>query len=99
MKKKRVVLGAGISGVGAAKLAKIKGFEVFLSDSGAIPEETKNVLTHLEIDWEEGSHNEERILLADEIIKSPGIPEKAPLIIKVKAASIPVISEIEFAYR
>jgi UDP-N-acetylmuramoylalanine--D-glutamate ligase len=99
MKKRLVVLGAGISGVGAAKLAKIKGFEVFLSDSGKIPEETKNVLAHLEIDWEEGSHDEERILQADEIVKSPGIPEKAALIKKCRAASIPVISEIEFAYR
>lgn len=99
MKKRLVVLGAGISGIGAAKLAKIKGFEVFLSDSGKIPEATKNVLTHLEIDWEEGAHNEERILQADEVVKSPGIPEKAALIKKIRAASIPVISEIEFAYR
>lgn len=99
MNKKLVVLGAGISGVGAARLAKIKGFEVFVSDSGKISEEAKNVLTHNEIEWEEGSHDENKILNADEIIKSPGIPEKAPLIKKIRSANIPVISEIELAYR
>ena len=99
MNKKLVVLGAGISGVGAARLAKIKGFEVFVSDSGKISEEAKNVLTHNEIEWEEGSHDENKILNADEIIKSPGIPEKAPLIQKIRSANIPIISEIEFAYR
>jgi UDP-N-acetylmuramoylalanine--D-glutamate ligase len=99
MKKKLVVLGAGISGVGAAKLGKLKGWDVFLSDSGKIADKSKEVLTHLEIEWEEGSHNEAKILEADEVIKSPGIPEKAALIQKLRAASIPIISEIEFAYR
>jgi UDP-N-acetylmuramoylalanine--D-glutamate ligase len=99
MKKKLVVLGAGISGVGAAKLAQVKGFDVFVSDSGKISEKAKKILTDLHIEWEEGSHDEERILAADEVIKSPGIPEKAPLIKKLRAASISIISEIEFAYR
>ena len=99
MNKKVSVLGAGISGVGAARLAKIKGFEVFVSDSGSIDEKSKSVLTHNEIEWEEGGHDEARILNSDEVIKSPGIPEKAPLIQKLRKVSIPIISEIEFAYR
>lgn len=99
MNKKVSVLGAGISGVGAARLAKIKGFEVFVSDSRSIDEKTKDVLTHNEIEWEEGGHDEARILKSDEVIKSPGIPEKAALIQKLRKASVPIISEIEFAYR
>jgi UDP-N-acetylmuramoylalanine--D-glutamate ligase len=93
------ILGAGESGVGAAILAQKKGFRVFLSDKGKIKENHKQVLLNNGIDWEEGSHNEKLILSASEVIKSPGIPNSAPLIQQLKAASIPVISEIEFAAR
>ncbi len=99
MSNEIVVLGGGESGVGAARLAKLKGFNVFVSDSGKLSDKAKNVLTLNEIEWEEGSHNEERILVAAEVIKSPGIPENAALIQKIRAASISIISEIEFAYR
>ena len=97
--KKIVVLGGGESGSGAAVLAKIKGFDVFLSDSGVIKPNYKELLDKYNIEWEEGAHTEERILKADEIIKSPGIPEKAPLIQKLRALGTPIISEIEFAGR
>ncbi len=94
-----VVLGAGESGTGAAILAKKKGFQVFVSDKGKIKDKYKKVLLHTGIDFEEGSHDEGRILRAKEIIKSPGIPEKVPLLVKARQADIPVISEIEFAAR
>jgi UDP-N-acetylmuramoylalanine--D-glutamate ligase len=97
--KKIVVLGGGESGVGAAVLAKKMGFEVFLSDRGKITEKYQNVLLHNEIDWEQNQHTESKVLAADEVIKSPGIPEKVPLVQKLVAAKIPVISEIEFAGR
>ncbi len=97
--KKIVVLGGGESGSGAAVLAKVKGFDVFLSDSGVIKPNYKELLDKYNIEWEEGVHTEERILKADEIIKSPGIPEKAPLIQKLRALGTPIISEIEFAGR
>jgi len=97
--KKIVVLGGGESGVGAAVLAKKKGFEVFLSDKGEITEKYQKVLLHNEIDWEHNQHTESKVLAADEVIKSPGIPEKVPLVQKLVAANIPVISEIEFAGR
>lgn len=93
------ILGAGESGVGSAILAKQKGFDVFVSDSGRIKEKYKNVLLHHEIAFEEGKHNEERILDADELIKSPGIPDEAPMVIKIMESGIPLISEIEFAGR
>ncbi len=96
---KIVVLGGGESGSGAAVLAKVKGFEVFLSDSGKIKQKYKNLLDKYAIEWEEGGHSEERIINADEIVKSPGIPTKAPLIQKLKALGKPIISEIEFAGR
>src|SRR5574344_2170333 len=99
MTKKIIVLGGGESGTGAAVLAKVKGLDVFLSDSGLISENYKNILNKYDIEWEEGKHSEERILKADEIIKSPGIPAKAPLIQKLKALETPIISEIEFAGR
>lgn len=99
MTKKIIVLGGGESGTGAAVLAKVKGLDVFLSDSGLISEKYKNILNKYDIEWEEGKHSEERILKADEIIKSPGIPAKAPLIQKLKALETPIISEIEFAGR
>lgn len=97
--KRIVILGAAESGAGAAVLAKVKGFDVFVSDMSVIKDKYKNLLDQYEIEWEEGRHTEDKILNADEIIKSPGIPEKAPMIQKVKAKNIPIISEIEFAGR
>lgn len=95
--KKLAVLGGGESGVGTAILGKQKGFEVFLSDKGNIKQKYKDVLENFEIDWEEGNHSEQRILSADLVMKSPGIPDKAPLVKKLLEKGIPVISEIEFA--
>lgn len=97
--KRIVVLGAGESGTGAAILAKDKGFEVFLSDSGHISPKYREVLQNEGITFEEGSHSMDKILAADEIIKSPGIPLNAPVIQEVRKKNIPVISEIEFAGR
>jgi UDP-N-acetylmuramoylalanine--D-glutamate ligase len=94
-----VILGAGESGVGAALLAKQKGYGVFVSDAGSINEKYKQELLDNKIDFEEGHHTEEKILNADEIVKSPGIPEKEAIIKKIRAKEIPVISEIELAYR
>ena len=94
---KIIILGGGESGVGAALLAKKKGMEVFLSDKGSIKDSYKKQLEDAEIEFEEGSHDEERILSADWVIKSPGIPKKADLIKKVKEKGIRLSSEIEFA--
>ncbi|MCI2082464.1 MAG: UDP-N-acetylmuramoyl-L-alanine--D-glutamate ligase [Bacteroidales bacterium] len=94
-----VILGAGESGVGAAVLAKTKGFEVFVSDLSTIGEEETETLKKWDIPYEEGGHTLDRILDAGEIIKSPGIPENAPVIQAVRKKDIPVISEIEFAGR
>ncbi len=94
-----VVLGGGESGAGAAVLAKVKGMDVWLSDMGTIAPKYKQLLDKYEIAWEEGHHTEEKVLAADEIIKSPGIPCNAPMIKKAMAKNIPVISEIEFAGR
>ena len=99
MAKRIVVLGAGISGVGAAVLAKKNGFDVFVSDKGIIVDENKAVLVNNEIEWEEQKHSSARILNADEVIKSPGIPDNAGLIQQLIAKEISVISEIEFAFR
>lgn len=100
MKNNRIViLGAAESGVGAAALAKKKGFEVFVSDMGMIKDNYKAILDEYGVAWEEGTHTEELILNAGEIIKSPGIPDNAPMVMKAKAAGIPIISEIEFAGR
>jgi len=99
MVKRIVVLGAGISGVGAAVLAKKKGFEVFVSDKGKITEDNKKVLLNNEVDWEENNHTFDKILNADEVIKSPGIPDSVELIQNLKNAKIPLISEVEFAFR
>ena len=96
---KIVVLGGGESGVGAALLAQAKGFDVFLSDKGALSEEYRSILRTHSIPFEEGQHTEERILAADEIVKSPGIPDKVPLVKKLYAQGTPIISEIEFASR
>ncbi|WP_308660212.1 UDP-N-acetylmuramoyl-L-alanine--D-glutamate ligase [uncultured Alistipes sp.] len=97
--KKIVVLGGGISGYGSAILARKKGFDVLLSDSGRIADRYKAKLDQWEVPYEEGGHTEERILAATEVIKSPGIPESAPIVRKIREAGIPVISEIEFAGR
>ncbi|MEE1004672.1 MAG: UDP-N-acetylmuramoyl-L-alanine--D-glutamate ligase [Bacteroidaceae bacterium] len=97
--KRIVILGAAESGVGAAALAKVKGFEVFVSDMGKIKENYKQILQQYDVPWEEGSHTEQLILNADEIVKSPGIPDNAPMVCKAKEAGIPIISEIEFAGR
>jgi len=93
------VLGAGESGAGAAILAKKQGFNVMVSDKGAIQKKYKDVLSHHGIFWEEGKHSEEKILAVSEIIKSPGIPDTATMVKEAAAKSIPVISEIEFAAR
>lgn len=94
-----VILGGGESGVGAAILAKQKGYEVFVSDGGNIPEKYKKELEEKGIEYESGTHTESRILEADEIMKSPGIPEKNELVKKIRKKGIPIISEIELAYR
>lgn len=99
MEKRIVVLGAGESGSGAAVLAKKLGFDVFVSDFGGIADKYKAVLDEHGIEWEERKHTEELILNAGEVIKSPGIPDEAPVIVKIKNAGIPIISEIEFAGR
>jgi UDP-N-acetylmuramoylalanine--D-glutamate ligase len=97
--KKIVILGGGESGVGAALLAKAKGFEVFLSDKGLLSDKYKEILSQNQIPFEEGEHTESKILDANEVIKSPGIPDKVALIQKLHSLKIPVISEIEFASR
>ncbi len=96
MNKYIAILGAGESGVGAAILAKKMGWNVFVSDFGAIKDEFKTELTENGFEWEEGKHSEERILNADLVIKSPGIPDKAPLIKKLREKGVKIISEIEF---
>jgi UDP-N-acetylmuramoylalanine--D-glutamate ligase len=97
--KRIVIIGGGESGAGAAVLAKQKGFDVFVTDKGAIKEKYKDVLSHHGIEWEENQHTEKLMLNADEIIKSPGIPNTAPLIQQLKKQGTPIISEIEFAAR
>jgi len=97
--KRVVVLGAAESGAGAAVLAKKKGFDVFVSDMSKIKDKYKLQLETYGIAWEEGQHTEELILNADEVVKSPGIPDKAPIIQKIKEKNIPIISEIELAGR
>ena len=97
--KRIVILGAGESGSGAAVLAKVKGFDTFVSDTGSIKPKYKELLDSYQIPWEEGHHTEEKILCADEVVKSPGIPNDAPLVQKLKAQGTPIISEIEFAGR
>ena len=99
MAKRLVILGGGESGAGAALLAKKLGYDVFLSDSSSLQDVYRNELAEAGIAFEEGQHTESRILGAEEVVKSPGIPEKAPLVKKIRAAGIPVISEIELAWR
>jgi UDP-N-acetylmuramoylalanine--D-glutamate ligase len=92
-----VILGAGESGVGAAFLGKRKGWTVFVSDKGTISEIHQKQLNDLQVEWEQGAHSEERILQADLVVKSPGIPSTAPLILALRDKAVKVISEIEFA--
>lgn len=98
-KRRLVILGAGESGTGAAILAKDKGFDVFVSDFGSIAPKYKQILDDENISWEEGHHTMERILSADEVVKSPGIADTTPVMAAVISKNIPVISEIEFASR
>jgi UDP-N-acetylmuramoylalanine--D-glutamate ligase len=95
--KRLVILGGGESGIGAAILGKQQGFEVFVSDSGEILKKYKEVLLNNEIPFEEKNHTESKILNADVVMKSPGIPETVPLVLKLKEKGVKVISEIEFA--
>lgn len=95
--KRLVVLGGGESGVGTAILGKQKGYDVFVSDKGKVKEKYKKVLEHFGIDWEEENHTEAKIFNADVVMKSPGIPDKVALVVRLKSLGIPVISEIEFA--
>ncbi len=97
--KKIVILGAGESGAGSAILAQKKGFDVFVSDKGEVKQNYREILNNNKIRWEEGKHTEEEIFAADEVIKSPGVREDAPLVLKLHEKGIPVISEIEFAGR
>jgi len=99
MSKRLVILGAGESGVGAAILGQQQGYDVFVSDGGQVKEKYQRELEQHHINWEGEKHSEEKILSADEIMKSPGIPEKNELIKKIRKKGIPVISEIELAYR
>ena len=99
MTKHIVVLGGGESGVGAAILARKQGLDVLLSDSGTVTEHYADMLNSRGIEWEQGGHSADRVLAADEIIKSPGIPNEAPLVARAIERGIPVISEIEFAGR
>lgn len=94
-----VVLGGGESGIGSAVLAKVKNYDVFLSDSGSLKEDAKKMLDKYDIPYEEKGHSYDKILNAKEVVKSPGIPETAPLIVELRKRNIPIISEIEFAGR
>src|SRR5258705_11644374 len=99
MSKRFVILGGGESGVGAAVLAKKHGYEVFLSDKSSLKNEFRNELKNAGIDFEEGQHTESKILNADEVMKSPGIPENTGIVKMVRKKGIDVISEVELAYR
>ena len=99
MAKKLVILGAGESGVGTALLAKQKGYEVFVSDAGTIKANFQKELEDNGIEFEGGTHSVDKILAADEVMKSPGIPEKNEMVKAIRAKGIPVVSEIEFGYR
>ena len=95
--KKVVVLGGGISGYGSAVLAKKRGYDVFLSDAGRVAERYATILDEWGVEWEQGNHSMERILAADVVVKSPGIPEKAEAVKALRAKGTPIISEMEFA--
>src|SRR5262245_12633843 len=97
MNKRIVILGGGESGVGAALLAKQQGYDVFVSDASSLKENYRNELRNAAIDFEEEKHTEERILNADEVMKSPGIPDKNEMVKKIRAKGIAIISEVELA--
>jgi len=99
MRKKIVILGAGESGTGSAVLAMKNGFDVFVSDYGEIKEKYREIMDNYNIRWEQGKHTEGEIITADEVIKSPGIKENSPVLVRIREKGIPVISEIEFAGR
>src|SRR5690625_5286459 len=99
MMKRLVILGAGESGIGTAVLGKQKGYAVFVSDNGRIAQNYKDVLIHHAIDWEENGHTQAKIIRADEVMKSPGIPDDVAIVQELKREGVPVISEIEFAAR
>ena len=99
MGNRMVILGGGESGAGAALLAKREGYEVFLSDESSLKEIYRNELQMAGIEFEEGKHTEEKILNADEVVKSPGIAEKNKMVQQIRASGIDIISEIELAYR
>jgi UDP-N-acetylmuramoylalanine--D-glutamate ligase len=99
MKKRIVILGGGESGVGAALLAKKEGYDVFVSDASSLKESYRNELKAAAVEFEEGMHSEEKILSADEVMKSPGIPEKNAMVQKIRGKNIEIISEVELAYR
>src|SRR5688572_4271722 len=99
MKKRLVILGGGESGVGAALLAKQKGYDIVLFDEGSLKEGYRNELLQADVRFVEGKVDEEVLLSAEEVVKSPGIPEKNEWVKKIRAKGIPVISEIELAYR
>ncbi|MDR1381492.1 MAG: UDP-N-acetylmuramoyl-L-alanine--D-glutamate ligase [Tannerella sp.] len=99
MNSRIVILGAGESGVGAAALARKMGFDVFVSDSSTVRPEYAKILDEHEVEWEEGTHTERKILDAGEVIKSPGIPDTAPIVRKITEKKIRILSEIEFAGR
>lgn len=99
MAKSLVILGAGESGVGAALLGKQKGYDVLVSDAGSLKDVYRNELQAAGIEWEEGKHSESKILSADEVVKSPGIPESNIMVKKIREKGIPIISEVELAYR
>ena len=98
-KQRLIVLGAGESGVGAAILGKAKGWDVFVSDRGQLKQEYRDVLSNYEIAFEEGSHDEDRVMAADLVVKSPGIPDTVPMVVALREQGTAVISEIEFGGR
>ena len=99
MRKKIIILGAGESGVGAALLCKQQGYDVFVSDGGKLQAHYEKELIDNQIEFEQGQHHYERILAADEVMKSPGIPHQSPIVQHIIQKGIPIISEIELAYR
>ncbi|MBO5692737.1 MAG: UDP-N-acetylmuramoyl-L-alanine--D-glutamate ligase, partial [Tidjanibacter sp.] len=96
--RKIVILGGGESGYGSAVLAKTKGFDTFLSDFGQLSDKYRQLLLAEGIEFEEGGHTTERIIESDLVIKSPGIPEKAPIVKALREKGVEIVSEIEFAY-
>src|SRR5262245_59725456 len=97
--KRITILGAAESGIGAALLAQQRGYDVFVSDKGKIKPEFKKILEGSQVNYEESQHTESEIIKGEEVIKSPGIPEKAAIIKLIRSQNIPIISEIEFASR